>query len=101
MSDVQETIREEPVFEVTRHREDRDVLITFKGRIKLPEMVSATMDDDSLTIIQTGDSVSLRFVGLTGEVLDWLRDAPTVYVERVFRDTVQVSVLQLVWPDKA
>lgn len=96
MSDVQETIREETVFEITRHIEDRDVLITFKGRIKLPEIVNATMDDDSLTIIQSGDAVNLRFVGLTGEVLDWLREAPTIYVERAFRDTVQVSVLKLV-----
>ena len=81
-------------FEVWK-AEDNDVMISFIGRMKLPEVTFAILEGNHLTILENGGEPALRFIELTEEVTEWIKEAETVYLTRVFNEKMHLSVLQV------
>jgi hypothetical protein len=91
--------KEEENYQVAR-APDGDVLLTFEGRIQLPEVASAILEPGRLTIVETAGGIGLRFVNLDGGLMDWLRNAPNVYVTRIFNDTIHMTLLHMSYADE-
>ena len=85
---------EENTFEVSRAT-DGDVMITFLGRVKLPETTFGVIEGDTLTILETCGPIGIKFMGLNSKTKEWIAKAGTVYIVRVFKETPYVSELQV------
>ncbi len=88
---------EQADYQVTRH-DDGDVLVIFEGRMRLPEVASAFMEDDRLVVLAGARGYGIAFTGVDEEIHQWLRGAGTVFVSRVFNNTPHVTVLDLATP---
>ena len=67
-------------FEVVRDRDDATVCIFFMGRVIVPEGATLRLDGGNV-VLECGD-VELTFPHLVDEHIEWLANAPAIYVTR-------------------
>ena len=80
-------------FQVSR-AEDKDVMLSFIGRVKLPDLVVGSIQNNSLIINQTS-GISISFTNLSEEVVEWIMEAPVVYVVRVLNEKIYTSICNI------